>query len=87
MKKYSLLFISLLFLSFLSSCFECETCHRVKVYDNATTGVFDVPDIQEVCSRSERRTLLKSEFEGIDAGGSFKSFWVCDVLVDKEDDK
>ena len=64
----------------MSSCFECETCHKIKVYEDAQTGTFDVPTIQEVCTRKERKTLLKDEFEGVDGGGNFKTFWVCDIL-------
>lgn len=87
MKKYISIIISLALVSFLSSCFECETCHRVKFYDDAPTGKFDIPEKKEVCSRLERKTLLKDEFEASDEGGNFKSFWVCDILEKEEDNK
>jgi len=71
----------------LSSCFECEQCHQVKIYDGDQIGLINVTDQAEVCTRSEKRALEKTDFESFDDGGDYRQFWVCDVLVDKSEEE
>jgi len=84
MKK--VIFISVLFtiLGLLSSCNTCYTCQQSSIIDGGDTslkGQHTVLEIREVCSRSERRNLEKSEQEN--ANG--RVFWTCDRNDDLED--
>ena len=84
MKK--VIFISVLTAIFglLSSCNTCYTCQQSSIEDGddiSLRGQHTVLEIREVCSRSERRNLEKSEQNN--ANGSI--FWTCDKNEDLED--
>ena len=76
MKRFALLITSIFCIIFLSACFKCETCHRIKVTDDQQTGAHEITAVQEVCSRRGKRKLEK---DVVESTGS-KSFWVCDIL-------
>lgn len=86
MKKFILISLSIALASIFSSCQQCEMCHQVKVYDNAPIGTQEVIQVKESCSRKERRQLKKQDVTNTDSGGDYRSFWTCDLLVDKTDE-
>ena len=84
MKK--VIFISVLatILGLLSSCNTCYTCQQSSVEggeDLSLRGQHTVLEIREVCSRSERRNLEKSEQNN----ANNRVFWTCDKNKDLED--
>lgn len=86
MKNLFFISLGIAFASFFGSCQHCEMCHQVKVYDDAPIGAQKVIQIKESCTRKERRQLKKQDVRGADDGGPFRTFWTCDLLVDKSDD-
>jgi hypothetical protein len=81
-----LAFISLVVLGLgLSSCGKrCVYCHKIKMYDDANVGEFDIISKQEACGSFEKRKFKKDKNSGSDAKGNFRTWWECDLYP--EDD-
>lgn len=81
-KRTIFLIIATFALSLTSCKKECVHCHRIKIYDNAEVGVFNILSIEEACGKIEQRKYTKQKSESSDANGNFKTFWVCGLYED-----
>lgn len=76
-KSTSIIGIFLLTLSIFSCKKNCEHCHKIKIYDDAKVGTFEIIEVVEACGYWEKKSYSKKDVHGTDAKGPYKTFWVC----------